>query len=46
MVTVDGTLAGQPFVATLEPDGNGSHWFKVEKKLREAAGVAAGDKDF
>ena len=43
MVTVDGTLAGQPFVATLEPDGNGSHWFKVEKKLREAAGVAAGD---
>jgi hypothetical protein len=43
MVTVDGTLAGQPFVATLEPDGQGSHWLKVEKKLREAAGAAAGD---
>jgi hypothetical protein len=43
MVTVEGTLAGQPFQATLEPDGQGSHWFKVEKKLREAAGVAAGD---
>jgi hypothetical protein len=43
MVTVDGTLAGQPFVATLEPDGQGSHWLKVEKKLREAAGVATGD---
>ena len=43
MVTVDGTLEGQPFQATLEPDGQGSHWLKVEKKLREAAGVVAGD---
>jgi hypothetical protein len=43
MVTVDGTLAGQPFQATLEPDGQGSHWLKIEKALREAAGVAAGD---
>ena len=43
MVTVDGTLAGQPFQATLEPDGQGSHWLKVEKALRVAAGVAAGD---
>ena len=43
MVTVDGTLEGQPFQATLEPDGQGSHWFKIEKAVREAAGVAAGD---
>lgn len=43
MITVDGTFAGQPFQATLEPDGNGSHWLKVEKALREAAGVAVGD---
>lgn len=43
MVSVDGTLAGQPFQATLEPDGEGSHWLKVEQALREAAGVAAGD---
>ena len=43
MVTVDGTLAGQPFQATLEPDGQGSHWLKVDKALREAADVAAGD---
>ena len=42
MVTVDGTLGGAPFQATLEPDGRGSHWFKVDKALREAAGVAAG----
>jgi hypothetical protein len=43
MVTVDGTFAGVPFVATLEPDGAGSHWLRVEKKLRQAAGLAAGD---
>ena len=43
MVTVDGTIAGEPFQATLEPDGQGSHWLKVEKELCEAAGVAAGD---
>ncbi len=42
MVTVDGTLEGAPFQATLEPDGDGSHWLKVEKKLRNAAGVDAG----
>lgn len=43
MVTVDGSLEGQPFQATLEPDGQGSHWLKVDKALREAAGVAVGD---
>jgi len=43
MVTVDGTLEGQAFQATLEPDGDGSHWLKVEKALREAAGAAVGD---
>ena len=43
MVTVDGTLNGAAFQATLEPDGGGSHWLKVEKTLREAAGVETGD---
>ena len=43
MVTVDGLLDGHPFQATLEPDGQGSHWLKVDKVLREAAGIAAGD---
>lgn len=43
MVTVDGTLEGYPFQATLEPDGQGSHWLKVDKVLKEAAGVAVGD---
>ena len=40
MVTVEGSLEGQPFQATLEPDGQGSHWLKIDKALREAAGVA------
>lgn len=43
MTTVDGTLEGHPFQATLEPDGQGSHWLKVSKALREGAGVAVGD---
>src|SRR5215471_19004572 len=43
MTTVDGTINGSPFRATLEPDGQKSHWLKVERKLREAAGAEAGD---
>ena len=43
MITVEGVLNDQPFQATLEPDGQGSHWLKVPKALREAAGVAVGD---
>lgn len=43
MVTVEGSFGGAAFQATLEPDGAGSHWLKVEGKLSEAAGVAAGD---
>lgn len=42
-VAVDGTLDGQPFVATLEPDGQLSHWLKVSAALREAAAAAVGD---
>ncbi|MGN6111580.1 MAG: YdeI/OmpD-associated family protein [Luteimonas sp.] len=43
MVSVEGTLGDAPFEATLEPDGQGSHWLKVPGKLREAAGADAGD---
>ncbi len=39
MVTVDGALAGHAFQATLEPDGQGSHWLKVGKALSDAAGL-------
>ncbi len=43
MTTVKGTLNGHPFRATLEPDGKRGHWLKVHRKMREAAGAAAGD---
>lgn len=41
--TVEGHLNGQPFRAVLEPDGQKSHWLKVDRKLREAAGAEVGD---
>lgn len=41
--TVAGTLNGHPFQATLEPDGQLSHWLKVSRTLREAAGAELGD---
>ncbi|MBV9126813.1 MAG: DUF1905 domain-containing protein, partial [Verrucomicrobia bacterium] len=43
MTTVEGTLNGCPFRATLAPDGQQSHWLKVDGKLRAAAGAEAGD---
>lgn len=43
MTTVNGTINGYPFRATLEPDGQRSHWFKVNRKICEAAGADAGD---
>lgn len=41
--SVEGTLNGHPFQATLEPDGQLGHWLKVDNALREAAGVEVGD---
>src|SRR5262245_5586076 len=41
--TVHGTLNGWAFQATLEPDGQGGHWLKVDRAMREAAGAEAGD---
>jgi len=43
MVSVHGTFHGVAFRATLEPDGQGGHWLKVDRGLREAAGAEAGD---
>ena len=43
MTSVEGTINGFPFRATLEPDGQGGHWLRVDRKLREAAGADAGD---
>ncbi|MBV7555193.1 YdeI/OmpD-associated family protein [Pseudomonas sp. PDM28] len=41
--TVEGTINGHPFQATLEPDGQLSHWLQVSRELLEAAGMAVGD---
>lgn len=41
--TVEGTFNGLAFQATLDPDGEGGHWLKVERTLREAAGAQVGD---
>ncbi len=43
MTTVEGTINGHSFRATLEPDGQKSHWLKVTRKMREAAGADVGD---
>jgi len=32
-VTVEGTLNGAAFRATLEPDGQGGHWLKVDRNI-------------
>ena len=43
MTSVEGTINGFPFQATLEPDGQGSHVLRVNHKMREAVGAGAGD---
>ena len=43
MTAVEGTINGVEFEAMLEPDGQKSHWLKVDGKLREAAGAEPGD---
>jgi Bacteriocin-protection, YdeI or OmpD-Associated/Domain of unknown function (DUF1905) len=43
MTAIEGTVNSVPFQATLEPDGQKSHWLKVDRKLSEAAGADAGD---
>jgi hypothetical protein len=43
MATVEGTINGFRFRATLEPDGQKGHWLKVNRKMREGAGANAGD---
>src|SRR6059058_6445254 len=43
MTAIEGTINGSPFQATLQPDGQKSHWLKVDRKLSKAAGADAGD---
>lgn len=34
----EGTINGSSFQLALEPDGKGSHWFKIEKAMKVEAG--------
>lgn len=44
MTMVEGTINGFPFPrATFEPDGQGNHWLRVIRNMREPAGADAGD---
>jgi hypothetical protein len=43
MTSVEGTFNDLVFQATLEPDGQGGHWLKVDRKMREQAGAEAGE---
>ncbi len=43
MTSVEGTVNGFPFRATLEPDGHGGHLLRVDRKMREGADADAGD---
>ena len=43
MTMVEGMINSFPFRAALEPDGKGSHWLRVNKTMRDAAGADARD---
>ena len=43
MTAIEGTINGFAFQAMLEPDGQKSHWLKVDRKLSQAARADAGD---
>ncbi len=42
-ITVSGAINGQAFQALLEPDGQKSHWLKVDIKLLKKSGVDFGE---
>ncbi|MBY0574512.1 MAG: YdeI/OmpD-associated family protein [Undibacterium sp.] len=41
--TIEGSINTHQFQATLEPDGQLSHWLRVGKELLDTAGVSIGD---
>jgi hypothetical protein len=43
MTMVKGTINDFRFQAALEPDGKGSHWFRVDQTMLDAARAATGD---
>lgn len=43
LALAEGTINDVPFKAVLEPDGRGSHWYKIDKTLLAAAGASVDD---
>ena len=43
MTMIGGTINDFRFQAALEPDGKGSHWFKLDKTMRKTVGADVGD---
>jgi hypothetical protein len=43
LTMVEGTINNHAFKAALEPDGKGSHWFRVDETLQKAAHVKVED---
>ncbi|TJY58889.1 DUF1905 domain-containing protein [Sinimarinibacterium sp. CAU 1509] len=41
--SIDARMNGHRFIATLEPDGQLSHWLRVSRELQDVAGATAGD---
>lgn len=41
--TVEGTINGKEFQALLEPDGQKSHWLRIDGTLLDASGATFGD---
>jgi hypothetical protein len=42
-VAVRGSINGVDFATVVEPDGTKGHWIRLDRRLRKAAGIAAGD---
>jgi len=43
MTTIEGTINGHPFRATLEPNTSADHWLPVNKAMRQGADADVGD---
>lgn len=42
--SVEGTINGRPFTATLEPDGQLSHWLRITNQMLQEVGCEYGDE--
>ncbi|MBU2917353.1 YdeI/OmpD-associated family protein [Psychrosphaera sp. F3M07] len=41
--SIEGTINGHEFTATLDPDGQLSHWLKLDQHMLKVAGLVIGD---